>query len=174
MISTPGRARTDTGALLGGSPLPLGYGGAKIVPQLALFIQTFPGIGQVTPIGYQIDIRRPKNCAVAHAIGHCYYTASAGTVPRWLLPARQGSGDPGHAARPLEDGVQHRAGDPAGECVLLTRVIATEDNEPGQPDLDSVAECGARYRDLMPHPRELSPSRLPGEMTEADDDPEVG
>ena len=28
----PGRTRTDTGALLGGRPLPLGYGGALIVP----------------------------------------------------------------------------------------------------------------------------------------------
>src|SRR5258708_34537698 len=123
MISTPGRARTDTGALLGGSPLPLGYGGAKIVPQLALFIQTFPGIGQVTPIGYQIDIRRPKNCAVPKAIGHCYYTASEVTAPAWLLPARHRSGAPGTAPRPLEAGVQHRPGDRSGECLLLPRAI---------------------------------------------------
>src|SRR6266487_6169952 len=71
MIGTPGRARTDTGALLGGSPLPLGYGGAKIVPHLAPFIQTFRGIGQVAIIDDQIDISHAHNCAVAHAICHC-------------------------------------------------------------------------------------------------------
>src|ERR1022692_4757883 len=67
-FSTPGRARTDTGALLGGSPLPLGYGGAEIVPHHALFIQTFYGIGQETIISYQVDIGHAHNCAVACAI----------------------------------------------------------------------------------------------------------
>src|SRR6266566_1144164 len=64
-ISTPGRARTDTTALLGGSPLPLGYGGVEIVPQVAPFIQTFPGIGQRTLISDQIDISRANICEAA-------------------------------------------------------------------------------------------------------------
>jgi hypothetical protein len=68
LFGTPGRARTDTGALLGGSPLPLGYGGAEIVPHRALFIQTFCRIGQETIISYQVDISHPHNCAVACAI----------------------------------------------------------------------------------------------------------
>jgi hypothetical protein len=68
IFGTPGRARTDTGALLGGSPLPLGYGGAEIVPHLALFIQTFRRIGQGTIISYQVDISHAHNCAVACAI----------------------------------------------------------------------------------------------------------
>ena len=68
IFGTPGRARTDTGALLGGSPLPLGYGGAEIVPHLALFIQTFRGIGQGTIISYQVDISHAHICAVACAI----------------------------------------------------------------------------------------------------------
>ena len=56
MIGTPGRARTDTGALLGGLPLPLGYGGAEIVPQLRPLIQTFHGIGQAGNKTYHLDI----------------------------------------------------------------------------------------------------------------------
>src|SRR6266704_1950140 len=88
LFSTPGRARTDTGALLGGSPLPLGYGGAEIVPHLAPFIQTLRGIGQATIITYQVDIRHAYNCAVAHAIGtlllraHCRSPAD-GEVARY-------------------------------------------------------------------------------------------
>lgn len=50
---TPGRARTDTGTLLGGLPLPLGYGGAEIVPHVRQFIQRFSGIGQSPNVSNQ-------------------------------------------------------------------------------------------------------------------------
>jgi hypothetical protein len=56
VIGTPGRARTDTGTLLGGLPLPLGYGGAEIVPQLRPLIQTFHGIGRRANMTYRVDI----------------------------------------------------------------------------------------------------------------------
>jgi len=76
--STPGRARTDTCALLGGSPLPLGYGGAKIVPQLVLFIQTF--LWNRAGDSSQIDIGRLEQLVQLHLqFGHCYYTSRAVT-----------------------------------------------------------------------------------------------
>jgi len=59
---TPGRARTDTGTLLGGLPLPLGYGGAEIVPHVRQFIQRFSGNGQLAnvsnqaPHSWQLDL----------------------------------------------------------------------------------------------------------------------
>src|SRR5689334_16514755 len=50
--------------------------------------------------------------------------------------------------RPLEDGVGHRLGEPAGEGVLLARVVAAEQSPASELDLGSMAE-------LRPRPRHL-------------------
>ena len=58
LSGTPGRARTDTGTLLGGLPLPLGYGGAEIVPHVRRFIQRYYGNGQLPIVDTRVDLSR--------------------------------------------------------------------------------------------------------------------
>jgi hypothetical protein len=76
---TPGRGRTDTGTLLGGWPLPLGYGGAKIVPHRAEIIQRLLRSGHLDMLGHQArnllatTSRGAPLSLLSHAMHTCRY-----------------------------------------------------------------------------------------------------
>ena len=89
VIGTPGRARTDTGALLGGSPLPLGYGGAEIVPQRRPLIQTFLGIGQAGNRTYQLDISLENYVHLHMQIGELLQPVAVMSCPGPWRPRRR-------------------------------------------------------------------------------------
>src|SRR6266851_5269666 len=84
---------------------------------------------------------------------------------------------------PDEHFIQHGRGDPAGEGVLLARVVAAEDTErlpaaaarrERHRDGRAVPELRARPWHREPSRAQRRPQRLPGEPAEADDDPDLG
>src|SRR5215472_12727850 len=130
---------------------------------------------------YQVDIRHGHCCAFARAIRSLLQRVGVGCRRPTDGSGFGGARDPADvrvarrpaevrvARRPAEHRVEHRAGYPAGECVLLARVIAAEHEQAGDHDLDPVTECGPTRWNGAADPHQLTPRRLPGEMAKADD-----
>src|SRR6185369_15698981 len=76
---------------------------------------------------------------------------------------------------PQEDPVDHRLGEPAGEGVLLARVVAAEQRgTAGREQLGAVAEAGlGARRERAECDGAGAQGRLPREAAEADDDPHL-
>src|SRR6187549_2838316 len=68
-----------------------------------------------------------------------------------------------------EHGVEHRLGEPAGEGVLLARVVAAEHGERTDADLEAVGEPRPRPRERVPARGEDAPRVLVREAAEHDD-----
>ena len=76
---------------------------------------------------------------------------------------------------PVQDLVEHRLGEPAGEGVLLARVVASRARPctPPRCDLRAVAEPRARPRQRRCRAADRQPERrLPGEGAQRDDGPQ--
>src|SRR5215471_8855754 len=78
-----------------------------------------------------------------------------------------------------ENRVEHVAGDATGECVLLARVVAPDEQRVRSPwgtqlHLGAVPERGPRPWRLVACARQRLPEGLPGETTEAHDHPQTG
>ena len=65
----------------------------------------------------------------------------------------------------------HRLGQPAGERVLLTRVVAAEDHEPFGRHFETVGELRSRHRERRAARGEDARQRFVGEPAEHHDDP---
>jgi dTDP-glucose 4,6-dehydratase len=98
-------------------------------------------------------------------------------LPRPAPPAALAARGLGEVARAGEDVVGHGRGEAPGERVLLTRVVAAEQQHvrlagAGQRDLGPVAERRARPRHPVAGLGQHRPQRLPREPAQADDHPE--
>src|SRR5580700_1139516 len=112
-----------------------------------------------------------RGCARARACARAYAYACA-----WASAGRRRPG--GQVTCPAEHLIEHCLGHPAGERVLLTGVVAAQHRQrPGhrarQRDLRSVAERRPRPGSLDALGRQARPERLPGEVAEADDHPQL-
>src|SRR4051794_11127225 len=68
-----------------------------------------------------------------------------------------------------KDSVEHWLGEFAGEGVLLADVVAADDEQLCDLDLDAVPEAWARPRDVESGPRQRTQGRVPRKRSQADD-----
>src|SRR5215467_3513638 len=192
---TPGRARTDTQDPFRGLASSFGLRGRENRTPSCAHISRFPWNGSPCSLSAVIHTiprharrTRKGRSQVQQQVHqqilvHCYvkyagdYNAASTVGEAAALRGPGGerdsralpSGQAGVPASALEHRVEHLAGDPAGEGVLLARVVAAEHQQPGDLHLGSVAEARPRIRHADPARAQLTPDRLPGEMTEAHD-----
>src|SRR5271166_129989 len=154
------------GTLLGGRPLPLGYGGGFIIPPVQL-----PNRGAARPLAFFCSPGR----RFLHTMQSVIITRSTLALSNRAIGFRIGV-----AAGEGENGIQHCRGDAAGERVLLTWMVTADEHHfvrclrVLQPHLRAVTERRARPREGESALAEHRPYRLPGKSTQANDNPQFG